>query len=54
MACWRGRRGWGCEKDETERLVDFVAWAFGQKCERGDASLARILSARVVVEELLK
>ena len=36
------------------QAVDFVAWAFGQKYERGNASFAQLLAARVAVEEWLK
>ena len=35
------------------QAVDFVAWAFGQKYERGDEHFARLLAERVVVEEVL-
>ena len=44
--------------DSTSRLelqaVDFVAWAFWQKYERGDDRFARLLAARVRVEDVLK
>ncbi len=44
--------------DSTARpelqAVDFVAWAFGQKYERGNDYFARLLTGRVVVEEALK
>ena len=43
--------------DSTSRpelqAVDFVAWAFGQKYERGDPRFAHLLAERVVVEEVL-
>lgn len=44
--------------DSTSRpelqAVDFVAWAFWQKYERGDDRFARLLAARVFVEDVLK
>jgi len=36
------------------QAVDFVAWAFGQKYERGDEQFARIVAAKVVIEDVLK
>ncbi len=36
------------------QAVDFLAWAFGQKYERGSDRFAKLLSPRVVVEDVLK
>lgn len=36
------------------QAVDFVAWAFGQKYERDNDRYARMLTKRVIVEDLLK
>ena len=36
------------------QAVDFVAWAFGQKYERGDPQFAELLASRVLLEELVK
>lgn len=36
------------------QAVDFLAWAFGQKYERGNERFAKLLSPRVVVEDVVK